>query len=115
MGYRHSRVSFAEPATPGRGTKIDKKQQATRIQRIVNTIAERAAAVSDGARPAYIQEEVASVREAFRRTYEADESSAAYAMEFVDTMDRWIKTRVHALETERSRVELVRDRAELNS
>jgi hypothetical protein len=32
-------------------------------------------------------------------------------MEFVDTMARWIKARVHALETERSRGELVRDQA----
>lgn len=89
---------------------MDKKQQATRIQRIVNTIAERATAVPDGARPAYIQEEMAKVRDAFRRTYEADESSATYAMQFVDTMDRWIKARVHELETERSRVELLRER-----
>ena len=94
---------------------MDKKQQAARIQRIVNTIAERATAVPDGARPAYIQEEVAKVRDAFRRTYEADGSSAAYAMEFVDTIERWIKARVHALETERSRVELVRDRAEVDA
>jgi hypothetical protein len=94
---------------------MDKQQHAARIQRIVNTIAERATAVPDGARPAYIQEEVAKVRDAFRRTYEADESSAAYAMEFVDTMARWIKARVHALETERRRVELVRDRAEVDS
>lgn len=55
------------------------------------------------------------MREAFRRTYEADKSSAAYAMKFVDTMARWIKARVHALKTERSRVELVRDRAEVDS
>jgi hypothetical protein len=48
---------------------MDKKQQAARIQRIVNTIAERATAVPDGARPVYIQEEVAKVRDAFRRTY----------------------------------------------
>ena len=94
---------------------MDKKQQATRIQRIVNTIAERATAVPDGARPAYIQKEVAKVREAFRWTYEADEGSAAYAMQFVDTMDRWIKARVHAIETARSKVELIRDRAELDS
>ncbi len=94
---------------------MDKKQQAARIQRIVNTIAERVTAVPEGSRPAYIQEEVARVRDAFRRTYEADASSAAYAMQFVDTMDRYIKARVRELETERSRVELVRDRAELDS
>jgi hypothetical protein len=58
---------------------------------------------------------VAKVREAFRRTYEADEGSAAYAMEFVDTMDRWIKARVHAIEMGRRRVELIRERAELDS
>ena len=94
---------------------MDKTQRATRIQRIVNTIAERATAVPEGARPAYIQEEVAKVREAFRRTYEADESSAAYAMEFVDRMSGWIKARVHALETEHSRVELIRYQAEVES
>jgi hypothetical protein len=92
---------------------MDKQHHAARIQRIVNTIAERATAVPDRVRPAYIQEEVAKVRDAFRRTYEADEGSAAYAMAFVDSMDRWIKARVHALETERSRVELVRERAEV--
>jgi len=96
---------------------MDKKQQAARIQRIVNTIAERATVMPEGARPAYIyiREEVARVRDAFRRTYEADEGSAAYAMQFVDTMDRWIKARVRELETERSKVELIRDRAELDS
>jgi hypothetical protein len=93
---------------------MDRKHNAARIQRIVNTIAERATAVPEGARPAYIREEVANVRGAFRRTYEADASSPAYAMEFVDTMDRWIKARVRVLETERSRVELIRDRAELD-
>jgi hypothetical protein len=94
---------------------MDKQQHAARIQRIVNTIAERATAVPDGERPAYIQEEVAKVRDAFRRIYETDEGSAAYAMEFVDSMDRWIKARVHALETEHRRVDLIRDRAELDS
>jgi hypothetical protein len=51
------------------------------------------------ARPAYIQEKVAKVREAFRQTYEADARLAAYAMEFVDRTAGWIEIRVHALET----------------
>jgi hypothetical protein len=80
----------------------------------VNSIAERAAAVPDGARSAYIQEEVARVRAAFRQTYEADARLAAYAMQFVDRMAGWIKLRVHALETEASgKAEAVEGRAEL--
>ena len=51
-------------------------------------------------RRAYIQEEVAKVRAAFRQTYEADTRLAAYAMEFVDRMAGWIEARIHALETE---------------
>ena len=39
--------------------------------------------------------------EAFRQTYEADESQAAYVMKLADIMDRWIKARVRALGTER--------------
>jgi hypothetical protein len=92
---------------------MDKREQAARIQRIVNTIAERATAVPADARPAYIQEEVVKVREAFRRTYEADARLAAYAMEFVDSMDQCIKARVQALETECTRVELIREQAEV--
>ena len=65
---------------------MDREQQAERIQRIVNAIAVRSLAVPPDVRPAYIQEEVAKVREAFCQTYEADARLAAYAMEFVDAM-----------------------------
>jgi hypothetical protein len=92
---------------------MDRKEQAARIQRIVNTIAERTTAVPAAERSAYIQEEVAKVREAFRRTYEADARLATYAMEFVDSMTGWINAGVHALETERTRVELIREQAEV--
>jgi hypothetical protein len=81
---------------------MDRQQLAARIQRIVNTIAERVIVVPPEARPAYIQEEVAKVREAFRQTYEADERLAAYAMDLVDSMAGRIEARVHALETEAS-------------
>ena len=63
-------------------------------------MAERSIAVPQEDRPAYIQEEVAKVREAFRQTYEADVRPAAYAMEFVDAMAGWIEARIHALEAE---------------
>jgi hypothetical protein len=52
--------------------EMDREQQAVLIQKIVNTIAARALAVSSDARPVYIREEVAKVREAFRQTYEAN-------------------------------------------
>ena len=94
---------------------MDKKQQAARIERIVNTVAERAAAVPAGARLAYVQEEVAKVREAFRQTYEADASGTADAMAFVDSMAGWIRSRIHALEARSSRVELIREQAEPGS
>jgi hypothetical protein len=93
---------------------MDKKQQAARIERIVDNIAERATAVPGTERSVYIQEEVSKVREAFRQTYEADARLAAYAMEFVDSMTGWINARVHALETERTRVELIREQAEVD-
>jgi hypothetical protein len=79
---------------------MDRKQQAARIQKIVDTIAERSIAVPPEARLTYIQEEVAKVREAFRHTYKADARLAVYAMEFVDHMAEWIAARVHSLETE---------------
>jgi hypothetical protein len=79
---------------------MNREQQAARIQKIVNTIAERAVTVPPEIRPAYIREEVAKVREAFRQTYGADARLAGYAMEFVDAMAGWIEARVHALETE---------------
>lgn len=81
---------------------MNREQQAARIEKIVTTIAERSLGVPPEIRAAFIQEEVAKVREAFRQTYEADEGLRACAMEFVDKMSGWIKTRVHALETEAS-------------
>jgi hypothetical protein len=81
---------------------VDREQQAVRIQKIVNIIAERCLGVPPEIRAAFIQEEVAKVREAFRQTYEGDAGLKAYAMEFVDAMTGWIEARVHALETEAS-------------
>jgi hypothetical protein len=85
-----------------------------RIERIVNATVTRATAAPAGARPTYIQEEVAKVRAAFRRTYEADARLAASAIEFVDSMTGWIEARIHALETEASgKTEADEGRAEL--
>ena len=85
---------------------MDRRQQAARIQMIVNTIAERSLAVAPEARPAYIQDEVAQVREAFRQTYATDPRLTAYAMGFVDHMEGWIQARVRALETSGDKAEL---------
>jgi hypothetical protein len=79
---------------------MNREQQAARIEKIVTTIAERAVTVPPDHRPAYIQDEVEKVRQAFLQTYEADEGLRACAMEFVDKMSGWIEARVHALETE---------------
>jgi hypothetical protein len=84
---------------------MDREQQAARIRKIVNTIAERVFAIPSEVRSAYIQEEVAKVREAFRQTYEADERLAAYAMELVDAMGGWIEARIHALRVGEGREE----------
>ena len=81
---------------------MNREQQAARIEKIATTIAERAVRVPPDHRPAYIQDEVEKVRQAFLQTYEADEGLRACAMEFVDKMSGWIETRVHALETEAS-------------
>jgi uncharacterized protein YqgV (UPF0045/DUF77 family) len=77
---------------------MDKKQQAERIQKIVDTIAMKAIELPLEARPTFIEGEVAKVRDAFRQTYEADPRLAACAMELVDQMDEWIKERVQILE-----------------
>ena len=76
---------------------MDRKQQAARIQKIVDTIAERAIAVPPDHRSAYIQDEVEKVRQAFLQTYEADEGLRAYDMEFVDSMAGWINARIEAI------------------
>jgi hypothetical protein len=77
---------------------MDKQQQTERIQKIVDTIALKATELPIEVRPAYIEDEVARVREAFRQTYEADPRLAACAMELVDQMDEWIRARVQILE-----------------
>lgn len=64
----------------------------------METIAHRAIEVPPDNRPAYIKNEIAKVREAFRQTYEADERLTASAMEFVDSMYPWIKARAKSLE-----------------
>ena len=79
---------------------MNREQQAARIEKIVTTIAERAVTVPPDHRSAYILDEVEKVRQAFLKTYEADEGLRACAMEFVDKMNGWIEARVHALETE---------------
>jgi hypothetical protein len=77
---------------------MDKQQQAERIQKIADTIAVKAIEFPLEDRPAFIEDEVARVREAFRQTYEADPRLAACAMELVDQMDEWIRQRVQILE-----------------
>jgi hypothetical protein len=77
---------------------MDKQQQVERIQKIVDTIALKAIELPLEARSAFIEGEVARVREAFRQTYEADARLAACAMELVDQMDEWIRERVQILE-----------------
>jgi hypothetical protein len=77
---------------------MDKQQQTERIQKVVDTIALRAIELPLEARPAFIEGEVARVREAFRQTYEADPRLAACAMELVDQMGEWIRERVQILE-----------------
>jgi hypothetical protein len=81
---------------------MDRGQQAVRILRIVNTIAEQSLGMPPEIRMAFIQVEVAKVREAFRQTYEADPRLRACAMELVDSMPESIEARIHALETEAS-------------
>ena len=77
---------------------MDREQQAVRIQRIVSTIAERSLGLPPETRTAFIQEEVAKVREAFRQTYEGDLRLRVCAMELVDSMPGLIEARTHALE-----------------
>jgi hypothetical protein len=77
---------------------MDKKQQAERVRRIVEAIAQRAIEVPPDNRPAYIKNEIAKVREAFRQTYEADERLTTSAMGFVDSMYSWVKARAKSLE-----------------
>ena len=79
---------------------MNREQQAARIEKIVNTIAERAVTVPPDHRSAYIKDEVEKVRQAFLQTYEADEGLRACAMAFVDKMSGWIEARVHTLEAE---------------
>ena len=81
---------------------MDRQQQAARIERIVDTIAERSLDVPPEIRAAFIQEEVVRVREAFRETYEADPRLRACAMDLVDSMTGSVEARIHALETEAS-------------
>jgi hypothetical protein len=77
---------------------MDKQQQAERIQKIVRSIALRATEFPPETRSAFIKDEIAKVREAFRQTYEADPRLTVSAMEFVDKMDDWINALVTILE-----------------
>jgi hypothetical protein len=84
---------------------MDKQQQAARIQRLVDTIAQRSVALPPDERPTYIKEEIAKVREAFRQTYAADERLMSSAMELVDAMEGQVEARAHALGTNRGKAE----------
>ena len=77
---------------------MNREQQAARIEKIVAAIAERAVSVRPDNRSAYIQDEVAKVRQAFLQTYEADEGLRACAMESVDKMSVWIEAQVRERE-----------------
>ncbi|MET0531200.1 MAG: hypothetical protein ABW003_23180 [Microvirga sp.] len=81
---------------------MNREQQAARIEKIVTAIAERAVTLPPDHRSAYIQDEVEKVRQAFLKTYEADEGLRACAMELVDSMPGRIETRIHALEAQAS-------------
>jgi hypothetical protein len=91
---------FEARAVPRREAEMDREQRAARIQRIVNTIAERSLAMPREIQTTFIQEEVAKVRKGFRQTYEADPRLRACAMELVDVMPASVKARIHVLETE---------------
>ena len=76
---------------------MNREQQAARVQRLVETIAQRAIERPRDARPAYIRDAIGKVREDFRTTYAADERLTTSAMELVDAMEGWITARVHTL------------------
>jgi hypothetical protein len=77
---------------------MERKQQAERVQRLIDAIARKAMVLPPDARLAYIKQEVAKVRADFRRTYEADPRLAASAMLLVDPMYSAVKARVSFLE-----------------
>jgi len=77
---------------------VDRKQQAARIQKIMDLIAQRAIELPPDARPAFIKTEVTGIRSDFQRTYEADPRLAVSAMALVDGMYGEIKMRVRRLE-----------------
>jgi hypothetical protein len=79
---------------------MDREQQAARVQRLVDTIAQRTTELLPDERPAYIRDAIAKVREDFRQTYAADERLTASAMELVDAMEEWITARAHTLATD---------------
>jgi hypothetical protein len=68
------------------------------IQTIVDIIALKAIALPLGARPAFIEGEIAKVRDTFRQTYKTDPKLAADAMKLVDQIDQWTRKRVQILE-----------------
>jgi len=77
---------------------MDRKQQAARIQRIVDVIAQKAIAMPPDARLAFIKGEIAKVREDFRRTYETDPRLFISAMDLINSMYGQVKTRLEFLE-----------------
>lgn len=79
---------------------MDRKQQAERIQRIMDSIAQRAVRLPADTRLSFIKDEVARVRGDFQRTYKTDARLAGSAMTFEDGMYGQIKMLVKNLETE---------------
>jgi len=63
----------------------------------VDTNARRSVALLLDARPTYIKDEIAKVREAFRQTDAADERLTASVMELVDAMEWQVEARAHSL------------------
>ena len=78
---------------------MDRDQQAERVRTTIDSIAERALAVAPEARLAFIKTEIVKVRGDFLRTYEADPSLAASAMELVDGIYSQVKARLKFIET----------------
>ena len=77
---------------------MDREQQAERVRKVIDSIAERAFALPPEARPAFIKAEIVKVRGDFLRTYEADPRLAASAMELVDGIYSQVKARLKFFE-----------------
>jgi hypothetical protein len=78
---------------------MDREQQAERIRKVIDSIAEGALALPPEARLTFIKSEIVKVQGDFLRTYEADPRLAALAGEFVDGIDSQVKARLTFFET----------------